>query len=169
MSMKIEIRLAQLAERLIVRNLMELYQHDFSELDGTDLDEYAQYGYYDLDCFWINPGWSAHVIKVDNKWAGFVLTNDEVQQPENTRAIVEFFVVRKYRGQGVGREAAHSLMVSCPGKWEIRVIHENKAAHDFWDRLVTTAWPAHHRKEIVGDNQWNGPIFTVDTSSEVAA
>lgn len=34
----IEIRLARLGERLIVRNLMELYQHDFSEIDGTDLD-----------------------------------------------------------------------------------------------------------------------------------
>jgi hypothetical protein len=40
--MKIEIRLAQI---------------DFSELDGTELDEHGQYGYHDLDCFWVNPAW----------------------------------------------------------------------------------------------------------------
>lgn len=49
--MKIEIRRAEFTERQIVRNLMELYQHDFSELDGTDMDEHGQYGYYDLDSF----------------------------------------------------------------------------------------------------------------------
>ena len=30
----IETRIAALGERLVVRNLMELYQHDFSEIDG---------------------------------------------------------------------------------------------------------------------------------------
>lgn len=48
--MNIEVTLAGNAECLIVRNLMELYQHDFSELDGTDLDENGRYGYHDLDC-----------------------------------------------------------------------------------------------------------------------
>lgn len=79
--MNIEVTLAGHAERLIVRNLMELYQHDFSELDGTDLDEHGQYGYPDLDCFWNHAGHAAHVIKVDGKWAGFALTNQEVYLP----------------------------------------------------------------------------------------
>lgn len=70
--MKIEIRRAEFTERQIVRNLMELYQHDFSELDGTDMDEHGQYGYDDLDSFWVKPTWSAYVMKVDSKWAGFV-------------------------------------------------------------------------------------------------
>lgn len=148
---------------------MELYQHDFSELDGTDLDEYAQYGYYDLDCFWITPGWSAYLIKVDDRWAGFALTNDEVQRPDNTHAVVEFFVVRKYRGQGVGREAAHYLMTTWPGKWEVRVLQENQAAHDFWESLAKTAWPTSYRKVTVSDDRWNGPIFSIDTDPGAAA
>ena len=108
--MNIEVILAGHAERLIVRNLMELYQHDFSELDGTDLDEHGQYGYPDLDCFWNHPGHAAHVIKVDGKWAGFALTNQEVYMPGSTHAIVEFFVVRKYRRLGVGQHAAQAIM-----------------------------------------------------------
>ena len=148
---------------------MELYQHDFSELDGTDLDEYGQYGYYDLDCFWINPAWCAYVIKVDDKWAGFALTNDDVQVAGNSRAIVEFFVVRKFRKQGVGRAAALALMTKSPAKWEIRVMQENIAAHDFWERLVTTTWHAAHRKSVVENDEWHGPIFSVDTHRDAAS
>ncbi|GGY96412.1 GNAT family N-acetyltransferase [Pseudoduganella plicata] len=161
--MKIEVRRAQLSERLIVRNLMELYQHDFSELDGTDLDDHGQYGYYDLDCFWINPAWSAYVIKVDDKWAGFALTNDEVHTPGSTCAIMEFFLVRKYRGRGVGRMAAREIMAQCPARWEVRVIHENRVAQDFWTSLLKTAWPTSYQRTIVKNEEWHGPIFSVDT------
>lgn len=162
--MNIEIRLAHISERLIVRNLMELYQHDFSELDGTDLDTHGQYGYYDLDCFWVNQAWSAYVIKVDDKWAGFVLTNDEVHAPGNTHAIVEFFVVRKYRRRGVGRKAAMDIMSQCPAKWEVRVIQENRAAQEFWELLLTTAWPASYQRALGNSTEWHGPIFSVDTA-----
>lgn len=161
--MKIEIRRAELTERKVVSNLMELYQHDFSELDGTDMDENGQYGYYDLDYFWVNPTWSAYVIKVDDKWAGFALTNDEVQTAGNTRAIVEFFVVRKYRGKGLGRKAAQAIMTMFPAKWEIRIIEENGAALNFWRTLINSAWPDSHELTISDNEHWNGPVFSVDT------
>ena len=161
--MKIEIRRAEFTERQIVRNLMELYQHDFSELDGTDMDEHGQYGYDDLDSFWVNPTWSAYVMKVDSKWAGFVLTNDEVQIHGNTHAIVEFFVVRKYRGQGLGRKAAETIMTMFPAKWEVCVIEENPAARKFWEALINTTWPGRHQLAVLDNEQWQGPVFSVDT------
>lgn len=159
----IETRPARLGERLIIRNLMELYQYDFSEIDGTDLDEHGQYGYYDLDCFWINPNWSAYVIAVEGKWAGFALTNDEVHIQGNTRAIVEFFVVRKYRGQGVGRLAAQAIMDLNPAHWEIRVLEQNQGAQCFWAELLDKLWPAKHNKVLLNDERWHGPVFSVDT------
>jgi predicted acetyltransferase len=159
----IETRPARLGERLIIRNLMELYQYDFSEIDGTDLDEHGQYGYYDLDCFWINPNWSAYVIVVEGKWAGFALTNDEVHIQGNTRAIVEFFVVRKYRGRGVGRLAAQAIMDLGPARWEIRVLEQNQAAQRFWTELLDKLWPTKHNKALRNDERWHGPVFSVDT------
>ena len=159
----IETRLARLSERLIVRNLMELYQHDFSEIDGTDLDEHGQYGYCDLDCFWINPNWSAYVITVEGKWAGFALTNDEVHIQGNTRAIVEFFVVRKYRAQGIGRLAAQAIIDANPAHWEIRVLEQNQDARRFWTRLLNELWPAQHSEAVLSDERWHGPIFSIDT------
>ncbi len=159
----VEVRLAKATERLIVRNLMELYQHDFSELDGTDVDEYGQYSYYDLDCFWINPGWSAYLIKVDGHWAGFALTNDEVQVAGNSLAITEFFILRKYRKQGVGRRAAQTIMNACPAKWEVRIIENNHAARSFWSTLISAAWPAQVSVVELDNEHWHGPVFSVDT------
>lgn len=161
----IETRPVSLGERLIVRNLMELYQHDFSEIDGTDLDEHGQYGYYDLDCFWINPNWSAYVITVEGKWAGFALTNDEVHIQGNTRAIVEFFVVRKYRRQGVGKFTVQAIMDANPGCWEIRVLEKNLVARRFWTGLLDKLWPAKYSEALLNDERWQGPVFSVDTQS----
>lgn len=164
--MDIEVRRAENSERLIVRHMMELYQHDFSELDGTDLDEHGQYGYYDLDSFWIDPAYAAHVIKVDGKWAGFALVNDEVHVPGNTRAMLEFFIVRKYRRHGVGSHAARRILGMAPACWEIRVIHENTAAAAFWRTLLATCWPDRHACANLDDSRWHGPVFSVDTGKD---
>lgn len=159
----IEIRLAELSERQVVRNLMELYQHDFSELDGTELDEHGRYGYEGLDLFWEHPAWSAFVMKVDQHWAGFVLTNDEVLIKGNMRAIAEFFVVRKYRGQGLATKAAEKIMTMHPAQWEVCVIEENPAARNFWETLIDKKWPGKCQSEFVDNEHWCGPIFSVDT------
>ena len=163
--MNIEVRLTHTSERLVVRHMMELYQHDFSEFDGTDLDEHGQYGYYDLDCFWINPNFSAFIIKVDEKWAGFVLVNDEVLNAENSATIVEFFVLRKYRRHGVGRYAAQAILSAHPGRWEIKVIQENPAAFRFWQNIIKANWPGQEHAVTMNDEHWHGPIFTVTTDS----
>jgi predicted acetyltransferase len=159
----IETRLAALGERLVVKNLMELYQHDFSEIDGTDLGEDGRYGYYDLDYFWIHPNWSAYVIVVEGKWAGFALINNEVHIQGNTLAIVEFFVVRKYRRQGVGKLAAKAIMDANPGSWEIRVLEQNLDARRFWTGLLDKLWPAKYSEALLNDERWHGPVFSVDT------
>ena len=57
----------------------------------------------------------------------------EVRQAEyserlNTRAMLEFFVLRKYRKHGVGSHAASAILTMTPANWEIGVIPQNPAA-----------------------------------------
>lgn len=164
--MDIEVRLASSSERLIVRHLMELYQHDFSEIDGSELDEHGQYGYFDLDCFWINPAYSAYVFKVSGKWAGFALVNDEVYVQGNTRAIVEFFIVRKYRSAGIGSHAAQAIFDMKPACWEIRVCIKNTVAEKFWKKLLTSQWPDLIKCTAMNNETWRGPIFSLDNRTQ---
>ncbi len=41
------------ADKPVVRNLLELYQHDFSEFDDRDVDAHGLYGYPYLDHYWV--------------------------------------------------------------------------------------------------------------------
>ena len=43
----------------------------------------------------------------------------------------EFFVLRVFREQGVGNEAAKKLWEKFPGKWQVRVLKSNTPAYPF--------------------------------------
>ena len=53
--MDLRLRPATQPYRELIRRMLELYLHDFSEFDGADLDEHGLFGYGDLDDFWYEP------------------------------------------------------------------------------------------------------------------
>ncbi|WKZ38240.1 MAG: GNAT family N-acetyltransferase [Anaerolineales bacterium] len=107
--MKIELRTPTRSDRSLIRRMLELYLYDFSEYDGSDLDNHASFGYGDLDYFWFEPTHAAFLITVDEKLAGFVLVDNEVMLAGSERSISEFFVMRKYRRHGVGKHSASEV------------------------------------------------------------
>lgn len=50
-------------DKAISRNLMELYQHDHAEWDGTELDEHGLYGYTYLDHYWTEEGRHPFIVR----------------------------------------------------------------------------------------------------------
>lgn len=50
--------------------------------------------------------------------------------------MAEFFIVRKYRRQGVGTRTAQRLLDRFPGVWRIHHDQANVAAQAFWRRAV---------------------------------
>ena len=82
---------------------MELYQYDFSELLNTDLDEHWYFGYSYLDYYWVESNRYPFVVRVDDKLAGFALVNKSTCLLDSQYALAEFFILRKYRKQGIGR------------------------------------------------------------------
>lgn len=160
--MNVDLRTPSRSERGLIRQMMELYLHDFSEFDGSDLDEHGQFGYGDLDYFWFEPTHAAFLVTVDNRLAGFVLVDNEVALDNSERSITEFFIMRKYRRQGVGQQVATAVFNQFPAKWEVRVIAENVPAQKFW-RQVIAAYTDDQFKEIVLNNDdWQGPVFCFD-------
>lgn len=49
----------------------------------------------------------------------------------------QFFLLRKFRRQGVGIEALHQGVRQHPGQWQIRVLKQNLGALKFWRSAVT--------------------------------
>lgn len=123
-------------ENSVLRNLMELYQHDHAEWDGTDLNEHGLYGYTHFDHYWTDDGRHPFIIRVDGKLAGFVM----VRTPPNVEArnrLCEFFIVRKYRRKGIGRIVTHRIFDMFPGEWEVTQVENNHIARAFWERVVS--------------------------------
>jgi predicted acetyltransferase len=55
---------------------------------------------------------------------------------QNIHEMSEFFVVRGYRGQGVGRTAAKALFSKFCGIWHVAQQPQNLPAQIFWRRVI---------------------------------
>jgi predicted acetyltransferase len=123
-------------DKPVIRRLLELNSHDFSEIDGRDLGPHGEYGYRYLDHYWI-PSENRHpfLIDVDGRIAGCVL-----MRAGEPNELGEFFVVRKYRRRGIGVLAARAVFAQFPGAWLIHEARGNDAAVHFWRTAIPVAF-----------------------------
>jgi predicted acetyltransferase len=123
----VQVDLATVHDQTATRQLLELYAHDFSERNGADVGDDGTYGYRFLDRYWSEPDRHPFLFRVDGRLAGFALVRSG---PPHDMA--EFFVLRKYRRSGVGRDAARAVFARFPGEWQVREQFENTGAIAFW-------------------------------------
>ena len=137
----IEVVRVEEEQREILAHLIELYEYDFTEFDNKDVNAYGWYGYSYLDYYWTEQNRYPYFIKVDGKLAGFVLVCGYcyVSKDQNTLFLSEFFVMKKYRKQGIGKSAAIEVLKKHPGKWELTVHPKNLGAHKFWRSVIAEA------------------------------
>ncbi|MBI3240790.1 MAG: GNAT family N-acetyltransferase [Chloroflexi bacterium] len=157
--MDIEIQPASLSDKPILRNLLELCQHDYSEFDSADVDEHGLFGYNYLDNYWTEPGRHPFLVRVSGKLAGFVLVrllDSADNQP--TYSMAEFFILRKYRRLGVGREVARRIFDKFQGKWSVAQEDGNRPAQAFWRKVIAEYTNEDYEEVQRQDDEWRGPI-----------
>lgn len=167
----IRVRAALPADTLLIQNLIQLYTHDFSEFwAGTargDVNAEGRFDAYPLEPYWSKEHWSASLVWCDRSVAGFALVNDETHSgvPAD-RNMGEFFILRKYRGRGVGSVAADLVFSQHPGSWEVAVTRKNTRAWKFWRRTVGASGKASSISETdAATEHWNGPILRFEWGS----
>lgn len=146
--MKIDIVEAREGDELVVRNLFPLYVHDLSEFMGWDVPEDGLFVAGDLlvqywgrkpqdPRFYWPDGLRGFpfLIRADGKLAGFVLIREIGKDPPSFD-VGEFFILRKFRGRGVGKEVAHRVFSMFRGNWQVRELEENTPAQAFWRRII---------------------------------
>ena len=136
--MKVELRPARAKDIPVLRRLMQLYLYDFSAIDGRNIGDDGLYGDpARIESFWTDPKRRSFLVHADGRIAGFVLVRDGAEfAGEGTREISEFFILRRYRRQGVGSEIARRVFDEFPGKWELTQITSNVEAQAFWRRAL---------------------------------
>lgn len=133
--MTIQVTPASIDEKSILRNLLEFYIYDFSEYMGWDVDQHGQFGYRYLDHYWTEPHRHPFLVRVDGHPAGFAL----VSISEGRTHMSEFFILRKYRRQGIGEAVAQEVFARFPGPWHVQELAENESAQRFWRRVIGKA------------------------------
>jgi predicted acetyltransferase len=80
----------------------------------------------------------AFLARIDGRLAGFVLISKALQLSDDGAIydVNEFFVLRRYRHQGIGRELAEKVWLRFPGNWKIRVRANNILALKFWASCI---------------------------------
>ncbi len=156
--MDIILEKATIDQKSILRNLLELYNYDFTEFDPDDVNEHGLYGYKYLDHYWTEEDRYPFFIRVNNNLAGFVLVRKMGTNSFNNNiySIAEFFVMKKYRKAGVGKRAANMVFNMFQGEWKVSQIENNLQAQRFWRKVISEYTGGQF--EEIREADCNGPI-----------
>lgn len=156
--MNLVIEEASIEQKSVLRNLLELYIYDFTEFGPYDVDSHGLYGYKYLDYYWNEEGRHPFIFYVEGKIAGFVLVRRYFIEDLNeySYSIAEFFVMKRYRGQGIGKKVAFHIFTLFPGLWEVAQLKTNTPAQVFWRKVINDFTNGDY--EEIQKDHWNGPI-----------
>ena len=151
---------ATLADGATLANLMQLYSYDWSELNQLEVNDNGRFADYPLEAYWRDPWRHPFLLKVDEKLAGLALITERSRLTGSSEVfdMAEFFVMRRYRRQGVGLVAAAAAFALFRGNWELRQRPENTAATAFWRRAIQSYTQHPYQEVYWNDATWVGPV-----------
>ena len=166
--MPVQIKEASEEQKPVFERLVQLYVYDFSEIEGYDVNSDGLFDWkvFAFDSYWTEPGRVPFLIYVDDNIAGFALVNSFTCLDENRggKSIAEFFIMHKYRRQGIGRQAAFHVFDRFPGTWEVRQIQSNVAGQAFWRSVIGEYTAGRFEETVLDTESWRGPIQSFSNS-----
>lgn len=156
-TMTLEIIKATIEQKPILANLLELYAYDFTEYCDFDIGESGFYGYEHLAAYWSDENRFPYLIYVEKKLAGFSLVQ-KISTSIGTEKwdMSEFFIMKKYKRQGIGTDAACEIWRQFKGAWQVRVLVSNPIACAFWLQAIEkfTSKPPAKTEIKVKEEDW---------------
>lgn len=142
--MEVSLKEIRVESRHVLENMFPYYIYDMSEYMGWAPNENGLFTYNssNFDIYWEQNDHVPYFIYFGEELSGFVLVR---KYPANDSVydIAQFFVLRKFKGRGVGKQSLELVVKLFPGRWQIRVLIENDGALKFWKSAVSN---------LVGDN-----------------
>lgn len=169
--MKVEIVQAGIDLKQVVCNLGQYYIHDFTDFLKFRCTDDGRFNTTCWDKYWSEPGQRAFLVRVEDELAGFVLVENQGVLPESQFSVGEFFIMRKFRGQGLGQQVAFDIFDRFHGRWEVREVVQNKPAIAFWRKVIDrfTHGSYHELPEPLKHGQWEDIVQTFDNTEQAGA
>lgn len=162
----VELRVALPEEAPTLANMLSLYLHDLSPYTGATIGDDGRFAYPRLPQYWTPEGEAEgrvpFLVQADGELAGFALKagHSHVGRSVPVSNVAEFFVLRSWRGQGVGGQAARALFDRFPGAWEVAQLRANVRARTFWLGVIDACTHHQYTEHDLGTDQWDGFVQT---------
>ena len=128
---------ASIQDCSIMQNMAAYYAYDLGEYmkwaqenDGT-----TKIG-IDFAKYWKTENTHPFLIKYKDELAGFVIVDKNVSDSSNDYNIAQFFILRKFKGNGIGQHIAFQCFNKFHGGWEVFVMPGNEGAYRFWRKII---------------------------------
>lgn len=105
----------------ILENLLEYYLYDFNIYYDDDLNDKGRFEFIDVKPYINNENNKAYIIKVNNKYAGFIL----IKKTAELNSIEEFWIMPKYRKGMFAFKVLKSIFSQMNGKVEFLILNKN--------------------------------------------
>jgi predicted acetyltransferase len=107
-------------------------------------------------------------VRLEGSQAGFALLRQGTYFPERDAApgmlVAEFFVLRKCRHPGIGRQVARLLFDRYPGRWEVAELPQNTAGLAFWRQVIEEFTRGDYKEVTLYNERWYGPVQVFNNS-----
>ncbi len=131
---------ALIADYPIIQNLARFWAYDMSVYFRDDpewkMPDSGLYEAIDLKKYWDTPDAYPFLIHYRNELTGFVIIDKKGSQAQTDFNMAQFYIVRKFTGQGMGRTVAYRCFAQFPGNWEVMVLPGNEGAYRFWRKIL---------------------------------
>jgi len=131
---------ASLEQYPIIQNMARFYVYDISAYcgfePGWEIPANGLYECIDFKKYWDDANAKPFLIQYKNEWAGFVIIDTLGSDNTIDYNMAQFFILKKFQSQGVGKYIALECFKQFKGVWEIMVMPKNKGAYLFWKIII---------------------------------
>ncbi|WP_338723708.1 GNAT family N-acetyltransferase [Devosia sp. XK-2] len=149
-SQNVSVVRAITSDKAVIANLIQLYLYDMTADLPFPVGRDGRFEYDFFERFWQHP----YLIFSNSELAGFafVVDGSPISNAPNRHFMAEFFVLKAYRGKGVGSEAFRQILEHHPGLWQLGVIEKNGGASAFWSKVVAPCSPNSYPHHFDGED-----------------
>lgn len=106
-------------------------------------------------------------VRCIGRWAlrGLALVDGAVKVGSAGHWMDQFFVMKKYRRDGVGRALALRAFAELPDRWEVRQMMNNHLAQAFWRKVIGEHTQGRYEEHELASGWWQGVVQCFNSAS----
>ena len=170
---QIKLTPASLDDYPIIQNMGRFYVYDMSEYlgneTGWEIPEDGLYECMDFKKYWQIDSALPFLVRYKNELAGFAIVDKKGSDDQVDFNMAQFFIIRKFKNNGIGQFAAQHCFSLFKGIWEVMVIPGNEGAYHFWKSTInhfTNGDYVEYKKQIKHFNNSEKDIFRFDSNKK---